>query len=111
MNTLPRQPIADLLRQRAATTPDHVFAVDDGGEAVTCKQLAATQYRGGALASQSDVGPGSRVVSALGNGMDHVVLFFACCLAGVVWVPVNPRTRGPALAHILKTADPTAHRA
>lgn len=53
------------------------------------------------------VAKGDRVAVMLTNSLDHIALIYALMLSGVIWVPVNVRLRGAALAHILEHSRPS----
>ena len=51
------------------------------------------------------IGPGSRVLTLLPNGLTHVLLFLSLARLGALWVPLSPQQSGPALRHIVETVD------
>ncbi|GAA0947407.1 class I adenylate-forming enzyme family protein [Pseudonocardia zijingensis] len=52
--------------------------------------------------------PGTRIATCLANGPEAVLLQFGVALAGMVLVPVNPRSRGPELEHALRLSGAAA---
>ena len=111
-----RQPsemvLGDLVRIRAATSPDlDVLTFEhmsgDGGpdEVRTYADLAAN---GNAIAAKLiDLGlsPGDRVALMMRNHPEFVETMVGASIAGVVLVPIDPRTRGEKLAFFLRDAS------
>ncbi|NEM05720.1 AMP-binding protein [Geodermatophilus normandii] len=52
--------------------------------------------------------PGARIATCLVNGPEAVVLQLGVALAGMVLVPVNPRSRPPELEHALRLSGASA---
>jgi len=96
--------VGDVLRRAARLGGDDplVRAVTPAGDLVwTAAELLADAERvaRGLLARHS---PGTRVATCLANGPEAVLLQLGVALAGMVLVPVNPRTRPPELEHALR---------
>src|SRR2546428_10810910 len=74
---------------------ERVALRDDDGADLTYAELAdrVAAARGGLR--DSGVGPGGRVVVALGNRVDFVVAYLALLGLGAVTVPVNPESPEP----------------
>lgn len=66
---------------------------------------ASERVAAGLLASHA---PGSRIATCLANGPESVLLQFGVALAGMVLVPINPRSRGPELEHALRLSGSAA---
>src|SRR3954453_18488030 len=89
--------MVELLRARAAEQPDeraYIFLSDRGGveSSLTFSEL---ERRAGALAAQL-VGRGQRGERALlmfSPGLDFIVAFFGCLIAGMIAVPMMPPRR------------------
>src|SRR3954454_16203281 len=89
--------MVELLRARAAEQPDeraYVFLSDRGGveASLTFSEL---ERRAGALAAQL-MGRGQRGERALlmfSPGLDFIVAFFGCLIAGMIAVPMMPPRR------------------
>lgn len=93
------------LPRRAALTPDRV-AIDFGGRLITYRELAdEAAARARAFAGQG-LQPGDRVATLTRNCPEHVAVFFACAMSGLVLVPLNWRLTAPELAYQLCDADP-----
>jgi acyl-CoA synthetase (AMP-forming)/AMP-acid ligase II len=103
----------DVLRLRAAeqpTDPAYIFLPDRGGQRL-CLTFAELYERAEAvaipLAEQAKIG--DRAVLLFGPGLDFIVAFFACLLAGVIAVPMMvPRrtSSSDASAAILADCSP-----
>ncbi len=89
--------MVELLRARAAEQPDeraYVFLSDRGGEEASLT-FSELERRAGALAAQL-VGRGQRGERALlmfPPGLDFIVAFFGCLIAGMIAVPMMPPRR------------------
>ncbi|TDN92590.1 AMP-binding protein [Microbacterium sp. BK668] len=93
------------LTDRAEQSPARI-AIDDRGVTTDYATLAA---RAAGLADglrQAGFGPGQRLATVTGNSTDHVVVLFACALAGVALVPLSWRLTPRELADLLERADP-----
>ncbi|WES65138.1 AMP-binding protein [Microbacter sp. GSS18] len=93
------------LIDRAAASPRHV-AIDDRGVSMDYATLAG---RATGLADRlraAGYGPGDRFATLSGNSSDHVVVFFACALAGVAFVPLSWRLTPRELADVIGRTDP-----
>jgi fatty-acyl-CoA synthase len=102
--------IGDVLRRAVRLGPDDrlIRAVTPDAEQVwTAAELLADAERvaAGLLARH---GPGTRIATCLVNGPEAVLLQFGVALAGMVLVPVNPRSRGPELEHALRVSGAAA---
>lgn len=93
------------LTDRAAQTPTRV-AVDDRGVTTDYATLAARALDLAAGLRQAGYGPGHRVATVTGNSTDHVVVLFACALAGVALVPLSWRLTPRELADVLRRSSP-----
>ncbi|WP_137844833.1 AMP-binding protein [Microbacterium sp. 2FI] len=93
------------ITDRAAHSPRRI-AIDDRGVTTDYATLAvrATDLAEGLR--QAGYGPGDRVATVSGNSTDHVVVFFACALAGVAMVPLSWRLTPRELVEVLDRADP-----
>ena len=105
--------LVDVLRRRAAEQPDdaaYIFLADRGAERPSLS-FAELYARARAVAvSLAELGQkGDRAVLLFSPGLDFIVAFFACLLAGVIAVPLMvPRRAGSrdASAAILADCSP-----
>ncbi len=105
--------LVDVLRHRAAEQPDdpaYIFLPDRGAErpSLSFAELYA-RARGVAVSLAERGQKGDRAVLLFSPGLDFIVAFFACLLAGVIAVPLMvPRRAGSrdASAAILADCSP-----
>ncbi len=91
----------DLLAERLRTHPNHAFLRHGG---TTCT-FAAFAQRSNAAASwlkAQGVVPGDRVVLAMANRPNFLVLWFAVLELGATVVPVSPDLTGESLRYVLE---------
>lgn len=82
--------------------PDReAVVVDDPPLRVTYGELDAAANQLAHLLRSLGLVPGDAVAVALGNGIEVFRAYWACMVAGLELVPVNPRLRRAELAHIL----------
>ena len=96
--------VGDVLRRAARLGPSDplVRAVTPVDEHVwTAAELLtdAERVAAGLLARHS---PGTRIATCLPNGPEAILLQLGVALAGMVLVPINPRSRPPELEHALR---------
>lgn len=96
---------AALLTSAAATRPGHVL-LDWQGRAITTDQVYRQAQTLASGLRAAGVQTGDAVALMLDNHPDHVALIFALALSGAVWVPLNPKLKGPAIRHIIQVTDP-----
>ena len=94
--------LVDVLRARAASTPDrHSHWLQplrgDTREGITYGQLDR-RARAVAVHLLERVQPGDRVLLAYPPGLDYIAAFYGCLYAGVVAVPASPPRRERDLA-------------
>jgi carnitine-CoA ligase len=103
---MPSQSPAALLAELAVEFPDRLFLCF-GHRDVRFAQMQHDVLCVASALADVGVGQGSRVVLALENSVEHVALVFALFRLGAVWVPVNPKSRGDPLGHLLRDAAPS----
>ena len=92
--------LVDLLHHRAATQPDdraYIFLSDQGNEeaALTFADLARAAGEVAARLAHSQIG--DRALLLFGPGLDFIVAYFGCLLAGVIAVPMMLPRRNSSL--------------
>jgi bile acid-coenzyme A ligase len=106
------RPIAEQLHELVAADPERVvvrFVAGDGAEqCLTALELDAWSDRVAALLQAAGVVPGGRVLSELGNSLEHYVAAFATWKAGGCFVPLNPRSPEREIAELVALAEPAA---
>ena len=92
--------LADLLRHRAAATPDDPAYIElsDRGQELARLTFAELAGRSAALAQRiaDRAGPGDRALLVCPNGVGFMVGFFGCVLARVAAVPIMVPRRNSA---------------
>ncbi|GAA1322332.1 class I adenylate-forming enzyme family protein [Leucobacter albus] len=92
--------IGSWIADRAAIDGERT-AIDDRGVLTSYRTLDA---RARALAdrlSEAGYGAGGRIATVSGNSTDHVVVFFACALLGIAFIPLSWRLTAPELAELI----------
>ncbi len=97
--------IAEVLSECALQTPTRVL-FDFENSSFTVEQIfkAASEIRG-KLFSEG-IKSGQTIATCLNTSPQYIKLIFALFLAGIKWVPIDPRSRGPSLEHTLVTSQP-----
>ncbi len=109
MRTLNEMVLADLIAARAETRPDLdvvTFERGDAGpdEVRTYAELWANANRLAAGLIERGMAYGDRFAILLRNHPEFIELMIAASLAGLVFVPIDPRTRGGKLAYTLNNS-------
>jgi long-chain acyl-CoA synthetase len=97
--------VADVVREHAATRPDHV-AIRCGRRELTYRDLDARSSRLAQALLAAGVEPGSRVAYLDRTAPEVLELLFATSKIGAVTVPLNWRLARPELAAIVADARP-----
>ncbi|MFC9504201.1 SDR family NAD(P)-dependent oxidoreductase [Streptomyces sp. NPDC057002] len=96
------RPVPELLRQHAEAAPQRV-AYSDSARGVTYAELERrTRSLASYLKSRTALRDGDRVAICLGNRVETVESCLAVLRAGMVGVPLNPRSSDAELAHFLQ---------
>ncbi|WUR70206.1 acyl--CoA ligase [Streptomyces violaceus] len=96
------RPVPELLRQHAEVAPQRV-AYSDFSRSVTYAELERrTRSLASYLKTRTALGGGDRVAICLGNRVETVESCLAVLRAGMVGVPLNPRSSDAELAHFLQ---------
>lgn len=106
MRTLNEMVLADLIAARAETRPDLDVVTFEAGESGveevrTYAQLWANANRLAASLLARGMDYGDRFAILLRNHPQFIELMIAASLTGLVFVPIDPRTRGQKLAYTL----------
>ncbi|WP_405504594.1 SDR family NAD(P)-dependent oxidoreductase [Streptomyces purpurascens] len=96
------RPVPELLRQHAEAAPQRV-AYSDSSRSVTYAELERrTRSLASYLKTRTALRGGDRVAIGLGNRVETVESCLAVLRAGMVGVPLNPRSSDTELAHFLQ---------
>lgn len=93
--------LPELLRLRAAATPDRVFAVFADGETWTYGETAERVCRVANGLRTLGLEQGEPLVAWLPNGQEALLAWFGASAAGLVYTPLNTAHRGSLLADAL----------
>jgi crotonobetaine/carnitine-CoA ligase len=101
--------LAGVVQEHALQRPDFVFITFEGAgvrpdDTRTYQQLWHKGQRIAAGLQKLGLQPGDKVGTLLANHAELVDLMLACSLTGVTLVPIDPRTRGDKLIHMLSAA-------
>lgn len=93
------------LCDRAQLDPAGI-AVDDRGVLVSYGNLYARARDLADRLGDAGYGAGARLATISGNSVDHVVIFFACALTGIAFVPLSWRLSAAELAQLVRRSNP-----
>lgn len=93
-----------LLAERAAQTPDEVFAYL-GDDELTYAALHARVLHWAAVFQAQGVKAGDHVFTFATPDFDGYAIWLGLAWLGAVEVPINPAHRGPVLAHAMRMSD------
>jgi len=105
--------LGDLIRMRAEKSPErdvltfeHERLAGDAArdEIRTYAELATNANRIAAALIRKGIAPGDRFAIMLRNHPEFVEAMIAASIAGAIFVPIDPRTRGEKLAFMLRNA-------
>ncbi|MFF9352751.1 amino acid adenylation domain-containing protein, partial [Streptomyces sp. NPDC014734] len=102
---VPGETLPELLATQAARTPDAV-AVEDGGVALTYRELDARANRLAHELIARGVGPERYVAIGLPRSAELVVAILAVLKAGAAYLPVDPDYPADRVAYMLGNATP-----
>ena len=110
MNARPENILANVIANRAETMPDlDVLTIEGGGvrndEVRSCRQLWDNGQRLARALLDQGLKPGERFALLMANHAEFVDAMVAASVAGVVFVPIDPRTRGDKLRFMLDNAQ------
>ncbi|GAB3347676.1 class I adenylate-forming enzyme family protein [Amycolatopsis echigonensis] len=97
----PLRTVAQLITSGAIRHPGRVAVIDPDGRRLSYRQLADDATQLGNALRANGLQAGDRVAVWLEDGADHVVLYAACALAGLVVAPVNVRHTAAEAEHVL----------
>ncbi len=94
--------LVQMLSASVESAPDAVALVEVGGRSLTYQALWARAARVAGGLRASGVKRGDRAAIQLPNGIDWVLAFFGCQLAGAVVVPVNTRLTDEEASYVVQ---------
>jgi len=99
--------IANGVREFAVASPDRV-AVIDGDRSSTFAEVHDRSNRVAQMLLSSDLQPGAHVAFLSANRLEYVEVAAGIAKAGMVMIPLNPRSPGPELAFVTEHSDAQA---
>lgn len=104
------QPISEQISDLVAEGPHRVVlravSPDGAEQELTAAEMDAWSNRVGALLLAQGVRPGRRVLSDLGNSLEHYVAALGTWKAGGCFVPLNPRAPVREVVELVALAEP-----
>ncbi|MEM8686781.1 MAG: AMP-binding protein [Pseudomonadota bacterium] len=97
--------IISALSDLAHRVPDRVFATLNG-EDLTIGQLHQAASAFAVHLTDEGLRSGDRAAVMMHNSLEAICVVFGLAMAGVAWVPVNPRLVGPGLSYQLSHSEP-----
>lgn len=97
--------IHEILRPHALDRGDQSAAVE-GLRRLTYRELSEQVDRLATILVARGVNHGDRVATLAVPGIDFWLSFLATTSIGAIWLGLNPKYRGPEIAHILQDAAP-----
>lgn len=94
--------VRDLIELRARECPDRIYAVFDGGETWTYRQLREQVLPVARGLQQIGVCQGDRVLVWLPTGATCLKVWFAINYLGATFVPINTAYKGRLLEHVVR---------
>jgi acyl-CoA synthetase (AMP-forming)/AMP-acid ligase II len=98
--------VSAILLSAARDCPDRRAVVSPDGSALTYRQLIDRGLRRASALLAMGLGPGDRVALWMGDTAEHVEVYVAAALAGLVVVPINARFTDHEGRRILEDSDP-----
>ena len=94
-----------LLDRWAQERGDQTYAIFDGGETFTYRQIRARVISVAVGLARLGVSQGDHVFCWQGNTVEMLLTYYAINYLGAVYVPVNTAYRGGVLEHVIANSD------
>jgi crotonobetaine/carnitine-CoA ligase len=104
---IPWRNFAELLHNKEVKHGDSLFA-EIAGESISYRDLAVRSRAIAANLLARGFSAGDRIASFTHNCAEQILLWFGCCQAGLVWVPINSGLVGEDLTYILRNSGARA---
>lgn len=101
MADLHAETVAQILERAARTAPDVPAVVAPAGETLSYAELVDCGRRLGRWLLDRGLTPGDRVALWTGDVPEHIAVYAACALAGLVVVPMNSRFTEHEAQHVV----------
>jgi long-chain acyl-CoA synthetase len=98
--------IADLLTDRASSTPDKTFLISEiDGRQFTYAEFVAAVRRSASLLKSHGIQKGDTVSLLLPNSAEYVIAYFACWYIGAIAGPVNSLLKEKEIAYVMTDSE------
>lgn len=105
--SIPWTTIADLLRDKESKHGERLFG-EIAGTVLSYGELAQRSRAVAANLISRGYVRGERIASFTHNSVEQILLWFGCCQAGMIWVPINSGLVGDDLRYILSNSGARA---
>jgi malonyl-CoA/methylmalonyl-CoA synthetase len=86
--------------------PTHLFLKTPEGRECSYRSLLDESARFAEALAQWGVGPGERIAVQAEKSVEAVLLYIACLISGVVFVPINTANTANEVEHFLRDSNP-----
>ena len=105
MTTGPRN-IPELLRQRAAATPDKTFLISEADKRqFSYREFEKVVARAAGMLAAKGIGKGDVVSLLLPNSVEYVIAYFACWQLGALAGPVNGHLKQQEIEYVVSDSE------
>jgi malonyl-CoA/methylmalonyl-CoA synthetase len=94
------------IENAARTQPDELFLKTAEGRQCTYRSLIEQSARYAAALAQWGVAPGDRIAVQVEKSVEAVLLYIACLMSGVVFVPINTANTANEVEYFLRDSKP-----
>jgi len=103
------QNIPELLRARIAAAPEKVFLFSQpDGRQYTYKQFGEAVQRTASLLTEKGIKKGDVVSLLMPNGVEYIVVYFACWELGALAGPINSLLKAQEIAYVVSNSEAKA---
>src|SRR5256885_5774774 len=104
--TLEPRNIPELLRRRAAATPEKVFLISETDQRqFTYREFESAVARAAAMGATKDIGKGDVVSLLLPNSVEYVIAYFACWQLGALAGHLNGHLKKQEIEYVVSNSE------
>jgi long-chain acyl-CoA synthetase len=104
--TLVPQSIPELLKQRAAVTPDKIFLISEADKRqFTYREFENVVRRVAGLLAAKGIRKGDVVSLLLPNSVEYVIAYFACWHLGALAGPINSLLKAQEIEYVISNSE------
>ena len=104
--TMEPRNIPELLRQRAAASPDKVFLFSEADKRqFTYREFEAAVWSVAAMLVAHGIGKGDVVSLLLPNSAEYIIAYFACWELGALAGPVNGQLKAQEIEYVVENSE------